>query len=157
MTIYVDDANIPAKVGRHTSRWFHLISDTSDEELHTFAAQLGLRRSYFQKPNAPLQTHRHYDVTEGVRAKAVALGAVEITRRVYAGMIGAERERLRQAKEAADSPAEAEDACRVVDVPDVGPVRVLGQPFNADDATYFAEIVQAARRKYVAENGEPDA
>ncbi|MFI6889936.1 DUF4031 domain-containing protein [Streptosporangium canum] len=98
MTIYVDDAYIPAKVRQHISRWCHLFSDTSDEELHAFAAQLGLRRSYFQKPNGSLQTHRHYDVTEGVRARAVALGAVEITRRAYVELINAERARLRHAK-----------------------------------------------------------
>jgi hypothetical protein len=81
MTVYVDDANIPATVAngraRHTSRWCHLFSDTSDAELHEFAARIGLKRAWFQKPDSPLQTHRHYDLTAGKRRQAVAAGAVE--------------------------------------------------------------------------------
>lgn len=79
MTVYVDDASIQATVpnGRisHTSKWSHLTADTKDE-LHAFAAKLGLRRSYFQdKPNGLW----HYDVTEGKRRQAIRLGAVEIS------------------------------------------------------------------------------
>jgi hypothetical protein len=47
MTVYVDNSNIAATVGRHASRWSHLTADDK-EELHAFAARLGLRRSYFQ-------------------------------------------------------------------------------------------------------------
>lgn len=79
MTVYVDDWRQQAKVGRHTARWSHMFSDTSDDELHEFAARLGLRRSYFQKADDPIQLRRHYDVTENVRVKALALGAVAIT------------------------------------------------------------------------------
>src|SRR5258708_368337 len=82
MTVYVDDARIPATVRNgsrsHTSAWCHLTADTQ-EELHEFAARLGLKRSYFQpgKPRgdgsrAPFW---HYDVTAGVRAKAIRMGA----------------------------------------------------------------------------------
>jgi len=79
MTIYVDSAMIPATVpnGRvsHTSRWCHLMSDEIDpDELHRFAALLGLRRSYFQI-NIRDRAHDHYDVTLGKRAQAIALGA----------------------------------------------------------------------------------
>ena len=49
MTVYVDDARIPARVGRWDSSWSHLFADTQDE-LHAFAARLGLRRSWFQDP-----------------------------------------------------------------------------------------------------------
>lgn len=42
MTVYVDDMPIPA-------RWSHLMADT-DEELHRFAASIGLRRSWAQYP-----------------------------------------------------------------------------------------------------------
>ena len=79
MTIYVDTAMIAARVpnGRvtHDSRSSHLMSDQPDpEELHRFAARLGLRRSYFQhRPGRP--EHDHYDVTLGKRAQAIALGA----------------------------------------------------------------------------------
>lgn len=100
MTIYVDDWFQQARAGRHTSRWCHLFSDTSDDELHAFAARIGLRRSYFQKGRSPLQVHRHYDVTEGMRRAAVAAGAVEITWREAGRMATAERDRLHQAKTA---------------------------------------------------------
>ncbi len=48
-------------------RWAHLVSDESYDELHGFAAQLGLRRAWFQGD--------HYDVPEEVRQRAIALGA----------------------------------------------------------------------------------
>lgn len=75
MTIYVDDAFIPAKLpGMRPAIWCHMTADTKDE-LHEFARSIGLRRSWFQdKPNG----HWHYDVTKTVRAKAVKAGAVEI-------------------------------------------------------------------------------
>jgi hypothetical protein len=87
MTVYVDDARIPASVRNgsrtHTSTWCHLTADTQ-EELHAFAAQLGLKRSYFQ-PGKPIggkpSPFWHYDVTAGKRVQAVALGAVEVPAR----------------------------------------------------------------------------
>lgn len=51
-------------------RWAHLVSDTSYEELHAFAADLGLRREWFQGD--------HYDVPEHVRAAALDLGATAV-------------------------------------------------------------------------------
>jgi hypothetical protein len=74
MAVYVDDARIPARVGRIRGRWSHLTADSKDE-LHTFAARLGLRRAWFQDKDRGLW---HYDVTESVRARAVAMGAVEM-------------------------------------------------------------------------------
>jgi Protein of unknown function (DUF4031) len=53
--------------------WAHLVSDTSYEELHAFAAQLGIPRRVFQGD--------HYDVPEAVREEALALGAVPVTSR----------------------------------------------------------------------------
>ena len=69
MTIYVDNAMIPAKVGRFDARWCHLVSDQIDPtELHEFAARIGLRRAWFQR-GTRLGEHDpagdHYDVTEG--------------------------------------------------------------------------------------------
>jgi hypothetical protein len=88
MTVYVDDADILATVGRHTSHWSHLYADTP-EELHEFAARLGLRRSWFQEPKGrpgkPVVPHSlkaqmwHYDVTAPKRAEAIRLGAKPIT------------------------------------------------------------------------------
>jgi hypothetical protein len=87
MTVYVDDIRIPATVARFTAKWSHLIADTPDE-LHEFAARLGLRRSYFQdpvisgKPKATPGTLEaemwHYDVTESKRQQAIRLGAVAV-------------------------------------------------------------------------------
>jgi hypothetical protein len=62
--------------------WFGLTADT-DAELHAFAARLGLTRIMFQPrtPDGPLEVAAtgHYDVTEGERDQAVALGAQAIT------------------------------------------------------------------------------
>lgn len=79
MTVYVDDANIPASVQNgnrtHTSQWCHLSADT-EAELHDFAAKLGLKRAWFQHAGRPTF---HYDLTAGKRAQAVAHGATQIT------------------------------------------------------------------------------
>ncbi len=52
-------------------RWAHLCSDESLDELHAFAAQLGLHRGSFHGD--------HYDVPAEVRERAVALGAEEVS------------------------------------------------------------------------------
>lgn len=89
MTVYVDDMRRQARVGRINARWSHLMADTTDE-LHAFAARLGLRRSWIQHEGKPTE---HYDVTDSKRDQALALGAVpvgymregaEITRRKIA-------------------------------------------------------------------------
>jgi hypothetical protein len=54
----------------------HLLADTA-EELHAFAARLGMRRSWFQDHGRIA----HYDLTVRRRAAAVALGALELDRR----------------------------------------------------------------------------
>lgn len=56
----------------------HLIADTN-EELHAFAARVGLKRAWFQaKASGP-----HYDLTAGRRVLAVSLGAVELEDRDF--------------------------------------------------------------------------
>jgi hypothetical protein len=88
VTVYVDNARIPATVrdsGRsYRSRWSHLTADT-EEELHAFAARLGLRRAWFQErcktrcaPEGQPCPHWHYDVTEAKRAQAIRDGAQPI-------------------------------------------------------------------------------
>lgn len=55
----------------------HLTTDGELEELHAFAARLGLKRAWFQN-------HRvmpHYDLTASKREQAIALGAVFVTAR----------------------------------------------------------------------------
>jgi Protein of unknown function (DUF4031) len=67
--ILVDDAVWPWR-GR---RWAHLVSDHSFDELHDFAARLGLDRARFQGD--------HYDVPAEVRATAIDLGAQPVNAR----------------------------------------------------------------------------
>ncbi len=85
MAVYVDDVRIPARVGRISARWSHLFAD-SQEELHAFAAGIGLKRSWFQ-PGKPLggkpSRHWHYDVTESKRQQAIRAGARPVNFREY--------------------------------------------------------------------------
>lgn len=71
MTVYVDDA-VTLWRGR---RWAHLMADTLDE-LHAFAARLGIPRHAFQDRTSGA----HYDVTAELREMAIALGAMAISR-----------------------------------------------------------------------------
>lgn len=77
MTVYVDDMR--AKYGRMTM--CHMIADT-EAELHAMADAIGVDRRWYQK-NA---SRPHYDISLGKRAKAVELGAVEVTWRQCACM-----------------------------------------------------------------------
>jgi hypothetical protein len=54
-------------------KWCHLLADELDE-LHRFAALLGIKRASFQGP--PKSATPHYDLTGYERSRAIALGAV---------------------------------------------------------------------------------
>ena len=85
MAVYLDDWRQPARLGPVEDRWSHLVADT-DDELHAFAARLGMRREWFQhKEGRPHQAH--YDVPERSRDEALALGAVPITWRQVGAMM----------------------------------------------------------------------
>src|SRR3546814_19226609 len=71
MTVYVDDA-VTLWRGH---RWAHLMADTLDE-LHDFAARLGIPRRAFQDKTSGA----HYDVTAQLRERPIALGAMPISR-----------------------------------------------------------------------------
>lgn len=71
VSVYVDD---PVTLWRG-QRWAHLMAD-SLEELHAFAAGLGLPRGAFQDR----ASGAHYDVNAALREQAIALGAVAISR-----------------------------------------------------------------------------
>lgn len=80
MSVYVGplfDASMfpscpPSLKGR---RVCHLCCDPGNlEELHTLAKKLKLKPEWFQDKRVP-----HYDITDTLREKAVALGAVELT------------------------------------------------------------------------------
>lgn len=68
MAVYVDEA-IWAWQGR---KWCHLLADSIDE-LHRFAAALGLHRTSYQGP--PKTSAPHYDLTSYEQRRAIALGA----------------------------------------------------------------------------------
>lgn len=79
MAVYVD---VLRDWGWRLGPSCHLISDAppgDNEELHAFAASLGLRRSWFQaSASGP-----HYDLTASKRRLAVAKGAVELDGRPF--------------------------------------------------------------------------
>lgn len=66
LAVYVDNVRVAWR-GR---MWCHLVAD-SLQELHEFAKQLGLRRSWFQHS----ASYPHYDVTVEVRELALEMGA----------------------------------------------------------------------------------
>ncbi|MCQ4085092.1 DUF4031 domain-containing protein [Streptomyces sp. RB6PN25] len=69
MTVYIDPPVWPG----HGRLWSHLVSDVSYEELHGFAAGLGVPLRAFERD--------HYDVPAERYADAVRLGAVEVSSR----------------------------------------------------------------------------
>ena len=66
MAVYVDNV----RVKWHGRLWCHLVADTL-EELHEFAHQLDLKKSWFQHA----ASYPHYDVTIEVRQIALRKGA----------------------------------------------------------------------------------
>jgi hypothetical protein len=88
MSVYVDHAFAYGEWGRWSGGG-HLEADTP-EELHAFAAQLGLRREWFQS-KAGRPENDHYDLTQAGRARALALGAVAEDRRAGTRRRGAIR------------------------------------------------------------------
>lgn len=72
----------PPRWPAHGRLWSHLVSDTSFEELHAFAAAAGIPARGFD--------HDHYDVPDSRYDDLVAAGAVplesrELLRRLVAG------------------------------------------------------------------------
>ena len=98
MTVYVDNARIPARVGRFAGRWSHLTADTP-AELIAFAAQIGLRQEWFQTCKRPCHktlpcVHWHYDVTDLKRDVAILAGAKPIDIREMGALTSARRKAL---------------------------------------------------------------
>ena len=89
MAAYVDDLQVwPNARGIFRAGSCHLAADTLDE-LHEFAARLGMRRAWFQSGNG---RHPHYDLVKSRRDRAVALGALEVSGRDLVLMWRAQRE-----------------------------------------------------------------
>tara|TARA_B100000700_G_scaffold230615_1_gene255042 strand:- start:14884 stop:15201 length:318 start_codon:yes stop_codon:yes gene_type:complete len=70
MAVYVD--NYKAKFKNYIM--CHMIAD-SEEELHSFAIKLGLKTSWYQNKTK----HKHYDISQSVKQKAIELGAMEVS------------------------------------------------------------------------------
>lgn len=98
MTVYVDDFRVPKRIGRINGRWSHLTADTPDE-LHEFAARIGLRRSWFQGrcrlASCDPCPHFHYDVVEAKRGEAISAGATAVTIRELGDLVRAKCARMR--------------------------------------------------------------
>ena len=76
-------ANLPVK------HWCHMVSDAGFDELHDFAAAMGIPRRRFQGD--------HYDLHPALRERAVALGAQEVSARELTGrMSGPRGDRVRE-------------------------------------------------------------
>jgi RNA methyltransferase, TrmH family len=70
MPVLVDPVREYPNSGLAISHWCHMAVDGSFEELHAFAAALGIPRTRFQGD--------HYDLPPWVRERAVSLGALEV-------------------------------------------------------------------------------
>ncbi|GGA61932.1 hypothetical protein GCM10011490_10350 [Pseudoclavibacter endophyticus] len=77
MSILIDPPAWPA----HGTRWSHLVSDTSYEELHTFAHRLGVSRRAFDLD--------HYDVVADLHEAAIAAGAIPVASRELVSRLAA--------------------------------------------------------------------
>jgi hypothetical protein len=70
MAIYIDSLQ---RYG--TGLWCHMATDGSLDELHAFAAKIGLKRAWFQDhARVP-----HYDLRPGKRLLAVKAGAIQVS------------------------------------------------------------------------------
>ena len=88
MPVLVDPIQTYSYLRLAVKDWCHMAVDGSFEELHAFAASLGIPRARFQGD--------HYDLTPWIRERAVALGAVEVsTRELLMRMAGPRGDRAR--------------------------------------------------------------
>lgn len=90
MTIYIDPPNWPG----HGRLWSHLVSDSSYDELHAFAAELGIPRRAFERD--------HYDVIADRYDSALRAGARPVTSREIVRLLHASGLRRRKISRLAD-------------------------------------------------------
>lgn len=77
--ILVDGITTHAAPSLRFKRWSHMVSDIGADDLHAFAARLGLKREWSQE--RPTASAHHYDITPPKRELAIRLGAIEVTGR----------------------------------------------------------------------------
>ena len=94
MAIFIDPPTWPG----HGRLWSHLISDTSYEELHAFAARLGVPPRAFERD--------HYDLVADRFDSALAAGAVVVpSREIVARLHAAGLRRRKVSRHARDDRA----------------------------------------------------
>ena len=87
MTVYIDPPIWPG----HGHLWSHMISDQSYEELHRFAARIGIPKRGFERD--------HYDVIAERYAVALAAGAQPVSsREIVSRLTAAGLRRRRQSR-----------------------------------------------------------
>lgn len=72
MTVYVDDLFNSQQTDWRKGEWCHMWCDGDEEELHTLAQSIGIKRSWFQIGNSRFH---HYDLRPSMREKALSAGA----------------------------------------------------------------------------------
>lgn len=75
MPVYVDDMR--ARFGRMIM--CHMLAD-SEAELLAMADKIGVARKWYQRPGVHKTSTPHFDICLSMKAKAIAAGAVELTR-----------------------------------------------------------------------------
>jgi 8-oxo-dGTP pyrophosphatase MutT (NUDIX family) len=126
VTIWID----PPGWWAHARRWSHLVSDDSYDELHAFAASVGLpRRSY---------EGDHYDVPEERYAAVVAAGARPVPGRELIRILHTSGLRLRKRR-----GERGVDRVRGVGFPDgtTADVDLVAAPREAAESRVFAAMV----------------
>ena len=88
MAVMVDELREYPDVDLPFTHWCHMAGDAGFEELHAFAARLGIPRRRFQGD--------HYDLPPHLRERAVARGAQEVpTKELTRRMSGSRGDRVR--------------------------------------------------------------
>jgi hypothetical protein len=98
VAIYIDPPIWPG----HGHLWSHMISDQSYQELHIFAARIGIPRRGFERD--------HYDVISERYALALAAGAQPVrSREIVRLLTAAGLRRRRRSRLATPSPGRADE------------------------------------------------
>jgi predicted kinase len=139
MAILVDELREYPDVRLPFTTWCHMTTDGDFDELHAFAARLGLRRAWFQRD--------HYDLPPHGRAAAVALGAEEVgTDELLLRMAGPRGERARRRALAPEGVVwlDGRGGPSVLRFPR-GALVAIGGPPGAGKSTLAARVVDLAR------------
>ena len=127
MTLLIDPPNAPG----HGRMWSHLASDSDFEELHRFAAALGIPPRGFDRDHYDIPAERYDDV---VAAGAVPVSSRELITRLKAAGLRRRKAEALAPKVSGRSLIRAErlrPGSRVVVVAPAGPVKLDAMPERA--------------------------